>query len=291
MGSSVISIGTRHVRVWTVEQVTSKSPSKMRPELETKSAASPDSPMPKIFAGRNCLLGALIDSTFSQSVTISECKAILCTVQGEVCLLDNTYKTQELNLVTKLDFSILCSTFDRRNDCVWFAGKAGVLQSISLSVLMNRAIPPDSHESLPFLKPSLPSNPGNRPDIKSVGAVRDQLVTIDSNHKTGLWTFEEDVSVSVIPSVGKTLPAHGAPVLGVRGLLPKARSDSPDFLTFSANGIVFFWMLDGSCRGSIDIAPDQAAVVNDVDRNEVKIVTPSFPDELLLVGDKWGCLR
>lgn len=83
MGSNVISVGTRHVKVWRLERVTPISPLKTRLELETN---PPASPTPKTFSGRNCLLGALIDATFSTAVGLSDSKAVVCTIQGDfVC--------------------------------------------------------------------------------------------------------------------------------------------------------------------------------------------------------------
>lgn len=77
MGTSVISVGTRHVKVWRHDPEPA-SPTKGRSELIKGYEIPPASPVPKAFSGRNCILGSLIDAVFTSVVAISQSKAILC---------------------------------------------------------------------------------------------------------------------------------------------------------------------------------------------------------------------
>ena len=288
MGSSVLTIGTRHARIWRIEQNAPKTPSKMRHNIDSKPAASPISSTPKAFLGRNCILGPLIDSTFSHSVSISHGKAILCSLQGDVCLLDDTSKTQQIKSVAKMDFCIFCVTLDQRNNSVLVAGESGEMRSIPLSD------PTNSAASTGCKAPSSPpgqnvkSNLRKRPDILAIGILRDRVVTLSSDRQIRIT---ETLETSALPLTVKSLPAHEDAVIGVHSLLPKAKFDSPDFLTFSAKGSVRFWMLDGSCTGSLEITLDQSSLIEDTERNELRTLASFLPDEIMISGDRYGVLR
>ena len=289
MGSSVVSIGTRHVKVWRVDQPTAASPSKKRPELNTKSNVLPGSPIPKRFLGRNSLLGPLIDSTFIHAIAVSHSSAILCTIQGDICVLDDTHQSQHIEIATRVKFTVLCATFDRQNNVVSFAGEGGIVQSFALDDLMKRAASPDSNASSSPLEKIPISDLEKRPDILAVGVARDRLVTVSSD-EIALSAVQERRKASVSPECVKKLPAHGAAVLGICGLLPKASLDCADFLSFSKNGRVLFWKFDGSCTDSIEVALDHQNVQIS-DSNELKTLTLPPSHDYLLTGDKYGILR
>ncbi len=291
MGLSVVSIGIRHVKVWRVEQAPPRSPLKTRQQVDNRSVALPGSPTPKTFSGRNCLLGSLIDSTFSHSVAVSDCKSILCTIHGDICLLDDTFKTQQIEIVAKVDFSIFSVTLDRHNGVVWFAGEGGTVRSALLDDLMKCAPFPDSSEVPSPLDLTLPSAREKGPDVLAVGIVCDRLITVGSDRVIRIGTPEKDSSPGILPRDAKSLPAHGDAVLGVRRLSPKVRPQNPDFLTFSAKGSVLFWMFDGSCTGSITIPLDQPADLEATVSNEIRALIPCLSDKILVTGDKCGLLR
>ena len=287
MGSSVITAGARHVKVWRVDQGSSASPSRIRPYVESKIAFAPTSPAPKTFLGRNCLLGCLIDSTFSHSVAVSDCKAILSTVQGDICLLDDTHGIQKLEIVAKARFGIFCMTFDRRNGLVWFAGEDGMHCSMSLDVLIRRAASSDSSSPCLTLSPNMEK----RPDILGIGIVGKRIITVGSNHAISISIIETETTASALPKIAEKLPAHGDCVLGVCSLLPKVQPEDPDFLTFAANGSILFWMLDGSCTANIEIPLNQLRLDESRDQNKLTVLTPSMPNGFLVTGDKTGILR
>ena len=291
MGSSIISIGTRHVKVWRVERAAPSSPSKTRLEMDISLSGPPGSPTPKTFSGRNCILGELIDSTFTALVAISDCRAIVCSAQGDICLLDDTDRTQRLEKVAQVAFKIHCVTFDCNNKILWVAGEGIGMQAIRLHDLLQ----PKRSNSTSLVSSSLESEStssvGKQPTIVSVGLVRNCTISVDSNRNIEIKTAEEISTSSSSNIISKRLPAHDSAVLGVRSLLPKSSQDSPDFLTFSAKGSVRFWLLDGSYTGNIDIPLDQPDCTEDGDVNELKTVIPSDADGHLLSGDKNGTLK
>ena len=291
MGSSVISIGTRHVKVWRVERAAPSSPSKHRLELDISLSVPPGSPTPKTFSGRNCILGELIDSTFTALVAISDCKAIVCSAQGDICLLDDTDRTQRLEKVAQVAFKIYCVTFDCNNKILWVAGEGSGMQAIKVDDLLQSKRPNPNSLVSPTIESESTSSCGKQPSIVSVGLVRNCIISIDSNRNIEIKTAEEMSTSPSSNTISKRLPAHDSAVLGVRSLLPKSSQDSPDFLTFSAKGSVRFWLLDGNCTGNVDIPLDQPDCTEDGDINELKTVVPSDADSHLLSGDKNGTLK
>lgn len=276
LGHSVVSIGIRHAKVWRIPL-----------ELDNNGIGPHGSLTPKAFAGRNCVLGPLMDATFTSVAAISDCKAILCTAQGDICLLDDSHRTQRLERVAQVDFGILCVVFDHMYGLVWIGGRQGTMRSLHLDTLIKPTIPTVPHgTTLPFSSTSSDMVP----DIMAIGLVRGRVITIDSHRIIEIQGAADTERASGV-SDSKRLPAHESAVLGVSSLLPKSRVDGPDFLTFSARGTVLFWLLDGTCTGSMKIPLEQPVYPEDGDTNDLKIVVPLGSDEHLLSGDKIGVLR
>ena len=267
MGHSVVSIGIRHVKVWRLDSV---------------GIGSSKSLTPKTFAGRNCLLGSLMDATFTSAAAISDCKAILCSAQGDVCLLDDSHETQHLERIARVDFGILCVVFDHAHGLIYVGGRHGNMKSMHLDTLLTTTptVPPVAIPPLP------PSGSDMLPDTIAIGFVRGRIITIDSSRNIEIGGLVDTGGDSVIK-----LPAHDSAVLGVSDLLPKSRADGPDFFTFSATGTILFWLLNGRCTGSMKIHLDQPVYPEGGDPNTLKIVVPFESDEHLLSGDKMGIIR
>ena len=284
MGHSVVSIGIRHARVWRK----TASPSKTRLELDDIGIGSSKNLTPKAFAGRNCLLGPLMDTTFTSVAAISDCRAILCTAQGDICLLDDSHQTQRLERVAHVDFGILCVVFDHARGLVWIGGRQETMRSMHLDTLIKPTVP-----TAPPVRTSPLSSPGSDmvPDTIAIGFVRGRVITINSHGIIELRGLINTEKASVMGTDSKKLPAHESAVLGVSDLLSKSRVDGPDFLTFSAKGSVIFWLLSGACTGCMKIPLDRPAYPEDGDTNDLKIVVPLESDERLLSGDKMGVLR
>lgn len=284
MGQSVVSIGIRHAKVWR----TAVSLSKTRPELDNNDIGSPKSPTPKAFAGRNCLLGPLMNATFTSVAAISDCRAIICTLQGDVCILDDSHQTQRLERVAHVGFGILCVVFDRSYSLVWIGGRQGTRISMRLNTLIKPTIP----NVLPIMTlPSPLTGSDMEPDTIAIGFVRGRVISIDSNRIIEIRGSVDAEWASMKGSDLKRLPAHESAVVGVSDLLSKSRVDGPDFLTFSAGGTVLFWLLNGACTGSMKIPLDQPVHPEDGGTNDLKVVISLDSDERLLSGDKKGILR
>ena len=282
MGDRVVSIGIRHVKVWR----THVSPSKTRPESDNIGIGSSKSPAPKTFAGRNCLLGPLMDATFTSAAAISDSRAVLCTAQGDICLLDDSHETQQLERVAHVDFGILCVLVDHACGLIWIGGRDGNMMSMHLDTLVKptaRIVPSVTTSALQSTRPDVV------PDTIAIGFVRGRVITVDSHRIIEIRGSVDTAGGSVTDADSKRLPAHESAVLGVSDLLPKT-ANGPDFFTWS-RGLVLFWLLNGTCTGSIEIHLDQPVCPEDGDTNHLKIVVPLGSDELLLSGDRMGVLR
>lgn len=289
MGNSVISIGTRHVKVWRVEEAT--SPTKRRHDLESTIIATPGSPGPKTFGGRNCLLGPLMDANFTSVVALSENKAILCTAQGDVCLLDDSNKTQRLERVSQVQFGIQCVYYDRVATTVWIGGKDGIIEALPLSILEHPMESPASPPCSISLDSPLISSPRKKPSVLAIGYVRGSIITIDSDRILEFRPVKSEGAIRRESSHPKKMPAHESAVLGVCLLLHRPSQNDPCFLTFSARGTALFWQLDGTCKGRIDIPLDQPAMTELNESNELRVVVASEIDHSIISADKLGVLR
>ena len=284
MGQNVLSVGNRHAKVWRTTVV----PSKTKLELDNSGIESPGSPTPKTFAGRNCLLGSLMDATFTSVVAISDCRAILCTTQGDICLLDDTQRKQRLQRIAQVNFGVLCVGFDYTYGLVWIGGRQGNTRSMHIDTLIKPKI---SISSSLTASPFSSTSSGVVPDTVAIGLVRGRVITIDGHRTIDIRKAPDIERASEIGSDAKRLLAHESAVLGVSSLLPKSRVDAPEFLTYSARGTVLFWLLDGTCTGSMKIPLDRPFHPETGDTNDLRIVVPLGSDEHLLSGDKMGVLR
>lgn len=286
---NLISFGTRHVKVWRLEPITPASPSKTRFEKESFGERTPVSPGPKIFFGRNCLLGPLMDAIFTCLVAISDSQALICTDRGDVCLLilDESGRTQRLDKVAQVDFSISCVTNEKESGIVWIAGKNGRLQELSLHTLTSET-PSESSCSSTHSTPRSSITSETKPGILAMGIVLGRLVTVDSDHVIELRDVESGDNATPIKST--RLPAHQSAVLGVT-ILKRPNTYDSDFLTWSTDGTVLFWLLSGIYKGSVTVKMDRPSSPNDFDENELKVFRVAEFEDFFVSGDKEGVVR
>ena len=289
MGSSVITVGTRHVKVWRPEHAMSSSPLKKRFDVENGLDRTPSSPVPRTLPGRNCLLGSLIDAVFTCVLAISDSKAILCTDKGDVCLLDDAGRSQRLDRIAQVDSSILCLTVNTTSNCLWMGGTKGKVWNIPLDLLIDSEMASDPVISLADPKPPSDSSSIPKVDTLAMGYLRSQIVTVGSDrgirlrHATG-------TSIESTARTERQIPAHDSAVLGV-SILHQPNNYDAEFFTWSVQGTVIFWLLNGTCKGKLAIPLDQPDNAEEGDQNELKVVRSNEPNEFFISGDKFGVLR
>lgn len=283
MGQTLVTAGVRHVKVWRLTDQRPGSPGKSR--LNPESAAHSSNPTPKALSGRNCVLGALGDSTFTCAASISDTEAVLGTDTGALCLLDDSAGSQKLSLVQHVGFNITSLAADSDGSCVWIGGRGRKMEKFSVDSLRSAS------------SPGPPTSPGPRPKPKGLaitcmGSLSSHLVTLDSSRVVNIYPFdsldgEDDESSS---STDTTMPAHRDSVLGIRSL--KGPNElKANFFTWSCKGTVHFWDTNGKCRASRAIPVDKLPSDDDDVSNELKTVAAAEDLDFYVSGDKLGVLR
>jgi WD40 repeat protein len=315
-GNNLVTVGTRYVKVWRVGPPSISTPAKQgRSFYDSDGNASP---APKTLSGRNCLLGAMADSTFTYVAPISDYEAILCTNSGLVCLLDDRTGTQELRFLRRLKAPLQSAAVDLQAQRIWFTGRSGGLQSESLESLRIGGSPcsvtsPSSHDgTLTRVSSSTSSSSTGSPCVsrqaepsESPRGLRrtrstmasiclpNAVVSVNEERSIRIQRhLGDETQAALNPSSDTILRAHNDAVYGVVPL-PKL-SASGDYVTWSVSGAVNFWTLDGSLKRSERIEldqPEQTFGDNEEPANELRIVRVSPDGQTLFSGDRHGVLQ
>ncbi|KAL8702020.1 MAG: hypothetical protein Q9224_000220 [Gallowayella concinna] len=213
MGTNVVTVGTRHVKVWRTEQPS--SPVKARRGLDAVNNLPNASPGPRTFAGRNVLLGSLKDAVFTCAVGISEDKAILCTQDGVICLLDDADRSQRLLPLSKKDYSITCVTLDRTSGVIWIGGKGEQPESLPLDFFFATRDPPAALDQTDGPHVQDERNGKETPGVSAICCVDDHLITIDSRRSMSIFGLTSITNRAQEISAFQQLPAHDSAILGL----------------------------------------------------------------------------
>lgn len=296
MGNNVITVGTRHVKVWRLEQAQPTSPMKARDDLRVREESS-GSPAPKTFSGRNCILGSLVDSNFTCVAPLSESRAVLCTEEGEICLLDDTDQRQRLEKVADAGFHVLCVSTDIERGLVLVGGEDGKTQMLSAQSLMEsgRESEEGSVERAPIQSPSPvpmickePSGDGSS-SILAVGFMQDHSITVDARHQITIKNLSVPSNTEPTNLYEKRVPAHDSAVLGVSAM-EKPNIYNADFMTWSSQGLVLFWTTDGIWKDKLAMSLEGSSSKADGKINELKVLRSSSTGDIFYFGDKLGNL-
>ena len=277
-----LSIGTRHIKVWRVEDARSASPTKQRYAHDGTPQPVAVQPALKTLSGRNVLLGPLVESTFTTAAAISDRRAIVCSEKGDICLVDAN-EAQKLMKLANIGYAITCIAIDVPHQRVQIGGRNGKVRSISLDDLLTPTTPPDS----PSPRGETVSSNGAG-HLCAIGYKAGTLISIDSKHSI-------ELSASKFTTAGSTprrtpFPAHGDAVLGVR-ILPPNNYMNATFLTWSADGNVIFWDLDGRSKAMLKVEIEQLSTGDEDPVNQCLIVRASQLANLLVIaGDKYGSI-
>ena len=279
------------MKVWRTEQLPPPSPTKGRLELTRGSEGPFSSPSPKTFSGRNCLLGSLVDATFTCVSAISDSRAIVCTEDGDICLLDDTDQRQRLERVAKTTFKVLCICVDVVKGLVVISGEDGKALSISVQRLLNCESFSDSTELLTNPSSNLKICPelslNTCGSVLAVGFLDNHFIAVDEKHQTLILNIDMSGGYASTGLPKSQIPAHESAVLGISTLVqPNIRK--ADFMTWSSQGTTLFWTLDGICKDQLIISLEQQVSGRDADVNELKVLRSTKAGEVLLFGDRYG---
>jgi WD40 repeat protein len=276
MGSTLITLGVRHVKAWRVEDGPTISP------IKTKFSEGSVPPAPsqaqKSLPGRNILLGSMLDATFCCALPAGDDKAIICSETGSVCLLDDIGKQMKLIKVLDLGFGVTC--ISGRNGDVYIGGKEGQLALISLESILAGVPEPDIR------------NFQMADGLNAMGFLAETLVTIDTKRSIDVWSHDYIPLASKMDDSKRIpIPGPGDPIVGIQRL-PASNIHEAMFFTWSGSGRVNIWDMDGMIKSSFNIPIEQIETINDSDPvNQVVVVRATNDGSLFIVGDKLGVLR
>ena len=297
-------MGTRHVKVWRIEEPGTISPSKQKLFDTLVQTTSLNLTAPKTLPGRNCLLGVLVEATFTCVAKISDDKALVCSEKGDICLLDDSDGAQRLNKVAHAGFGINCVAVDSNRKHAWVGGKNGSIRCAipphpksdrelksSRAIILRDIVSPKTPPGSPSRSgsPLLPA--GCKPvHLVAIAGIAGHILTVDSSHSIKVLNLETTNGVLVPKSKVQELPAHRDAVMGVK-LLPQPNGFDATFFTWSVGGAVLFWKLDGTSMGEMGIELDQLLTNDEEVPNELKVVQASQRADFFVSGDKYGVLR
>lgn len=272
VGNNLVTLGVRHIKVWKVEE----EPPKISP-TKSKFPGELSYPQPqtqRALPGRNILLGSLLEACFSCAVAIDEKQAIICSENGEICLLDEQMK---LTKVHETGFHVNCVSLRQSN--VYIGGKGGQFTVLSLDAILQGA-------EDKVLKVTEESS-----GILAMGFVQEHLVTIDDKHSVDIWgpDFVPDKSNAEITRI--QIPGHGEAIVGVHSFCGQS-STGVSFYTWSGSGRVTLWDAEGMVKTSFSVPIEQLeSEDNSVPVNELVMVRATDGGKQFVAGDKLGVLR
>lgn len=272
MGKNLVTIGVRHIKVWRVEE----EPPKISP-TKSKFSGEISYPQPqtqRALPGRNILLGSLLEACFSCAVAIDEKQAIICSDNGDICLLDEQMK---LTKVHEIGFSVNCVSLRQSN--VYISGKGGKFAVLSLDAIRQGA----EDKVLTVTEESS--------SILAMGFVEKHLITIDDKHSVDIWGPEVIPSQSDAEGTRIQIPGPGEAIVGVHSF--GGRSDTEaSFYTWSASGCVTLWDAGGMLKTPFNVPIEQLDPDDEsVPVNGLVIVRATSNGKQFVAGDKLGVLR
>ncbi|KAK8220266.1 WD40-repeat-containing domain protein [Phyllosticta capitalensis] len=288
LGNSLVIVGTRVARVWRIDE--SEHPQHAKPRQGDVNVFS--NAFHKTLQGRNCVLGSLVEANFTSVTPVSSSMAVVSTDRGDICLLDDSEKSQRLYRVATVPFGVSALATD--NGSLHVGGFNGELKTFEIKQLTDVSTPPPS----PVPRSDSPTSPslksGDIPYIIAIApiAIRpDQaaglLITVDSRRAIRFVEVNRDEENSYSTTSPTGLPAQGEGVLGVHSLSSPNRFEA-SFVTWSADGVVKFWDSDGHFRG--DILTPLEQIEGCEEPNELKKVRSTPSASFIAAGDKYGVL-
>lgn len=295
LGRSLVTVGLRYVKIWRPDEEatldsrgsdTARNTLAPRPKPEMRSdfGNSILSPRHKVLAGKNCLLGDMLDASFISILPYSDSKAFICAESGEVCLLDDSEHTQNFIFAATTDMRITTAMID--GSALRVVGADDSVASFDIPDLEQRAIKSAKGGRRPSTLPTR-STSMKGTTIVATATVGDIVIMIDSTRMISLSKAGTDGDDNE-EILHRHLTAHDESVLGVRCF----RSDAlpaAAFFTFSGNGAIRFWDDEGCAVGGLT-APVEISADMYGQTNELKAVAASENGEYIVTGDKFGSM-
>jgi len=284
VGKNLVTVGTRHVKVWNVE-------STLAQDAGGKSLADQMSTLnldgPRTLLGRNCLLGSMLDKTFSVIVPLTSSRAVVCSETGDICIFDDDNESSsQLVWIGDSGFPLQTATL-LSSIMLLVAGQGGKMRIFGLAKFLNGPLSEDrkTYERGIAIKAGQSAN-----SIVALGFLGDAVVLLDSNKTMQVLSCNPEVITESVDHTLRTSPAHATAPVGVQSLQRPNTLDAA-FMTWSTEGSVFLWSHEGCIRRQtkLTLGSDQTSAEDMV--NELKVVRLSTGYTHLITGDRYGVLR
>lgn len=281
-GSTLITVGTRHIKAWKVSEPTKPSPSK-KVRLRSEDTG-PTTPSPQTLTGRNVLLGSLVDETFTCAAPISGTEAVVCTDSGHACILsDGESGIPTMRVLRQTRSRITCVAYEKQSGHILFGDRQGILRNEDFAATTNcdLATPQEPTSSVIQLSPE---SRGPVTAVTTLGALQDHFVVLDADCNCALVRFAPSE-----PSISRFFASHGDSVRGLQ--LLHAQGDGLKYFTWSAAGQVMFWDSSGKLLRAGQVAVHQMPNADDEFPNELKVVRQISKSNCYVSGDRLGVLK
>ncbi|RDA88497.1 hypothetical protein CP532_6661 [Ophiocordyceps camponoti-leonardi (nom. inval.)] len=259
-GHSLVTLGVRHVKVWKVDGASAVPQAAQRP-----------------LAGRNVVLGDLLETTFSCAAVDGE-RLIMCTDTGDVCVLEEGDERQtKLIKVLTLNFPI--TAINISGDVAYIGGRDGYFATLDVPAVMRRS------SSCVLTVAEAPAG------IVALGCLDQMLVTVDSRQSIDLWTANQTPGQKADAVFRIPIPGHGEPVAGVQALR-RPNSAGAAFVTWSYSGNFTYWGLGGQIKSTVEVAVDAVELDGHVEFvNQLTCARTTSNGQLLVTADRLGILK
>lgn len=294
-GERLITVGTRHVKIWQLPDDKGTSDKRSRAR-DSAVLPSLDGPVPLV--GRNCLLGDKANRTFTCAVSIDERYALIGTDAQELLAVDVDEVPTEL-IPARQDVHLAGAMAYRRSTqrLVWAGGGRRELVDIDVSEIVST---PHSashtstgedmtsgiearYSSVSMLGQPPGMNCTQPRGIVAMECLPDHTVTIDADANLAIHSMSPIVDYTD----AKPPASHGESVQGVQRLPHVAGLGS--FFTWSKSGEVRFWD-DGGVL--LDVRHVELDDISQTESPSNEMTVLRFSRRGCFVcGDRFGVLR
>ena len=286
LGGSIVTLGTRHVKAWRrhYESGVSSTRQILREDsIEPTTPGSGSKPRPLI--GRNCLLGPVAEATFTCMCPISDLLAIVCSDDGKVCLLKEDGQSSTISLIVSVPFYVTCCAFESETHQLWIGGMKGEnrLFSSSQNVTLSAEA---KYELIPW---DTRLETGRMSGFVAGGVLSGSLVTVADDHMISIYQSLSSHNPAKSKAV-QNLPSHRCAVSGVL-ILPGACGSAAGFLTWSTDGTIMIWSVNGILQQSQSIQLDKTPGKDVMVRSELRVLRLIASETIFVSGDSAGVVR
>lgn len=219
-------------------------------------------------------------------IAVDAKRAIVCSDEGDVCLLDDTSTTPVFRKIADAGFIVNAATI---HDGGWLVvgGAKGQLIAYQLADLLSADQSPDFTSRLVRRDGNPKDGPAGAVGLVSMGQ---ELILLGSDRfLTVLIPSLEDEATDIFPAAS-TFCSHSSAVLGVISTSGSSTSGVA-FITFSTDGKILMWDLSGRCLSSLQTPLAQNLDFHDGSPNELKAITYLEKAGLIITGERSGVLQ